>query len=418
VYRFKHDYFSTTFDNLVTFMESFEGSDRQYIREVQLLVLSPHPTTRPHPVFERAHRRLQRMQGMHPPQFYRSQIFFVEVETPAAEDRVYEGRWRPVQPRDVQMVTDTIVLLQHLLAQCGRGSDIVMLMEDDMQICPGFGRHLSAALRLADLHHPYWLYGRIAVGLNGALFRCREVPRLISHLQEGLRDGPADALIAALCIFSGRLWTYRFNLMQHLGETRSSGEAYPMRHPKCFDLISHAGLHHPERFDIDNCACSLISPCPRADTRVDCLLWSLSDDTKQELEFSNTSSSGAQVPHFGLAEIGQPCQDYCAARSRPCDAQLLRKLNQDCAGMRELANCSACLSTDPSQFDAGPWFSPHSNECRYIPGTHSASCASREAGLRMFCACPGSHFRELAVETDRVVHKKVPLSGQTYVIFI
>jgi hypothetical protein len=147
----------------------------------------------------------------------------------------------------LQQSLDWIKMMRSMKRNCPKDG-IFMIMEDDFRVCPHSLWHFLTILKWAANNKQFWSAVRMSIGLNGILFQCRDVDDLLKVVEaKCLNDPiPVDMVVPqwwnsinGLSVGKGRsLYTYRWNLFEHMGEETTIGhDPNPRRFPKCFSLL-------------------------------------------------------------------------------------------------------------------------------------------------------------------------------------
>eukprot|EP01012_Entosiphon_sulcatum_P048234 TRINITY_DN6656_c0_g1_i2.p1 TRINITY_DN6656_c0_g1~~TRINITY_DN6656_c0_g1_i2.p1 ORF type:complete len:362 (-),score=63.96 TRINITY_DN6656_c0_g1_i2:388-1473(-) len=189
------------------------------------------------------------------------------------------GLWRPV--------TDTTVRMNHHIAEwLGETAimctDMVLLMEDDFELCDGFFSSMLRILRKVELIQSDFAAIRVSYGLNGVLLHCTDIPKIANYLQHNMKAGPADTLFGYLwtatqrvkddafipdvsLFFNRSYFVVRNNIMNHIGHvsTRSQDDWKEeaklrkpdtvLHYPKCDGILNFEGLYALESFNPEEC---------------------------------------------------------------------------------------------------------------------------------------------------------------------
>lgn len=195
--------------------------------------------------------------------------------------------------------------LSHALLEAARWqAKYIMVLEDDMPLCNSSGiKSLTDAIQLADqtslATSTAWSMIRVGYGGNGAIIHWADAVSLGSHILKHISRRPVDWLMpewATSKVFGARmvnanrkLYTYRYNLFEHIGRSSNFGnrtwsfkpnrKTNPVAEdnsilPQCYEPNNY--LRYEELFIESSCS-GRISPCYCPETGTFCFREPTSD---------------------------------------------------------------------------------------------------------------------------------------------
>lgn len=146
-----------------------------------------------------------------------------------------------------------------------------MFMEDDFRLCPQGFESIALALHRAKFSNMNWNAIRISYGLNGAIIRGVDVPKLSSYYMKRYTHRPPDHLLVEW--FAGETvesavikaqrphLSFKYNLLEHFGHTSSLRVATSSYFPYCYQLMDGKVVFEVEAFKEAECSHDIIWPC-------------------------------------------------------------------------------------------------------------------------------------------------------------
>jgi hypothetical protein len=147
-----------------------------------------------------------------------------------------------------------------------------LFMEDDFRLCPqGFESIALALHRARASNMDNWNAIRISYGLNGAIIRGVDVPKLSKYYLKRYALRPPDHLLVEW--FAGETvesaatkakrphLSYKFNLLEHFGHTSSLRIATSAYFPYCYQLLDEKVVFEVEAFKVAECNHDVLWPC-------------------------------------------------------------------------------------------------------------------------------------------------------------
>lgn len=188
---------------------------------------------------------------------------------------------------------------------------------------------------------------RVSFGLNGLILNCKDLPRYIQYITEFKSKGPHDSLMGVLLTRENehgikmfeeyrKYYTYRHNLMRHIGIQSSKGNIYSAKTSDCGDVLITGALMTREKY---NWMCTEFSypGCSKQDQHSIVESWQPHQLTDMLTEKNSMLYVGA---------VNQDCNQVCAAQNKKCIPQMLRYINW-CVILKQYFDCSAsCASYD------------------------------------------------------------------------
>jgi hypothetical protein len=147
-----------------------------------------------------------------------------------------------------------------------------MFMEDDFRLCPQGFESIALALHRAKFSNTMnWNAIRISYGLNGAIIRGVDVPKLSSYYMKRYTHRPPDHLLVEW--FAGETvesavikaqrphLSFKYNLLEHFVHTSSLRVATSSYFPYCYQLMDGKVVFEVEAFKEAECNHDIIWPC-------------------------------------------------------------------------------------------------------------------------------------------------------------
>lgn len=161
-----------------------ESSDPSYDRVVVFIVN----------LHDRDHNAFETAKALYSTGVYSKYMRFI-CESNRSEDPLHGARdhGTPNVPgwKVRKQTRDLVALLRFVHG----AAEHVLLMEDDMQLCP-YGLLVSQyVLSRASFYHPHWLAIRASFGMNGIFVHDHDIPHLLLYLWEHQARRPPDHLV-------------------------------------------------------------------------------------------------------------------------------------------------------------------------------------------------------------------------------
>jgi hypothetical protein len=324
-----------------------------------------------------------------------------------------------------QQLMDFPRMLAAFEPECGKhGGDAAepdlpyyLLMEDDFEWCPGFAKRdllrVLAYVRHRD-SEPKFRGLRIAVGLNGLIMRCADIPRMIEGVFFSAAKPPIDYLLGKLFADSGRLiHTFRYNTMHHIGSVSTVGNHASLYKnvrrgrsgpiPRCGELLTnHITMPPEEEFDLRQCCDQLYSPCGVLGTFEGgkFTFAKRSEATYVQLDTLRDSplASGDGLIYATRGREYLSCDEVCLERGMICNPAGAYMVDT-CEALKNAFECTDCHSfpADPlpgfEEYESPSfWARLHG---RSGPGICAISqctplifrCDSKHGSMRRLCPC-------------------------------
>eukprot|EP01080_Neovahlkampfia_damariscottae_P002629 gene2629-3826_t len=159
---------------------------------------------------------------------------------------------------------------------------IFLYLEDDFILCPNSFFHFISLLKWSKNNLNRWSGIRFSIGFNGILFQCRDINHILKIIKNNClkQPIPIDMIITnwfnslngeTKITLNRTLFTYRFNLMKHIGVESIIGNSHLIkkRFPKCFKILYMMLFPASDYFDIWNCSNKILSPCNSLNNQFD-----------------------------------------------------------------------------------------------------------------------------------------------------
>ncbi|GMH64123.1 hypothetical protein TrST_g1155 [Triparma strigata] len=197
-------------------------------------------------------------------------IKFIMLENPLNDpthgrqdkgDANHPGHRVRKQTRDISTV------LSHSLGL----SDFFFFTEDDMLLCPNALPSIQYMLGKAEKYKPNFMSIRASYGMNGIIIRDEDVKGFSEYLIQHQERRPPDHLVVEW--FAGETlqsksvknsrshFSFRYNILHHLGIVSTLRSEKSKSFPKCFEELGEPTLFKVEAFDYIKCRNDDISPC-------------------------------------------------------------------------------------------------------------------------------------------------------------
>ncbi len=308
-----------------------------------------------------------------------------------------DGLYIPVVKR--QQTQDFLGMLRLLAEPGGCATDLFMLMEDDFVMCPGSlaGMRESLAYARARFDDPTFRGVRVAVGLNGLILRCRDVPDMIGRVVLGpAARVPVDYLLAASFKASGALIvTRRAALMTHVGERSTIGNDPALLYvgtngpaPSCGEMLSHhITVALEEHFSLGGCCDSQFSPCEAPNDKHPVL----AEDPQRRSRHREEDMDLAAPVAPTMGEPSENCDTVCERHGMLCNASRAAEINQ-CNVLRHTVECDkTCVTQDgmdlPGVITVSDGPGSLSTRCILSSCIRSFQCQHFFKGTSRLCPC-------------------------------
>jgi len=183
-------------------------------------------------------------------------------------------------------------IIQWLKTSQEHCTDMVLIMEDDFDVCPEFFARSRTVLEAARSIDPNYAAVRVSYGMNGVFLHCKDLGPMIQYLQDNIKFGPADTLFGYLWTVTKRVkdtkhipdvslfhnrsyFVVRNNIMEHFGKVSSRSQKdkeeeaklrptnTELHYPRCDDILNYQGLYALESYNPEECNMPL---CQRRNT--------------------------------------------------------------------------------------------------------------------------------------------------------
>lgn len=265
--------------------------------------------------------------------------------------QVTENAFTNIKVRDNvrKQGSDFLEMLKHAHEHVPSG-ELVFLMEDDFVFCPKGLFHLLRVMQESQTQ-TNWIAFRVSFGLNGIMMQRDDLKLLQKFLYMNLDSTlPIDWLVeyhlnqnklparltdhntARLIYHNRTMYTYRFQIMEHIGTFSTIGNK-EKRLPLCYENQYASAI--AKLFDFNECANSLFDPCTNART-------GFQHDQMVENE---PFSIAPTTPSMALSDLKQievkrcaiHCTQCCKTDGMNCIAEALRYINH-CDELRRIMN--------------------------------------------------------------------------------
>lgn len=153
-----------------------------------------------------------------------------------------------------------------------------MLLEDDMNFCPGTLQGLMYVVdKVERAVGQEFSAIRVSYGMNGAILQWRDVPVLAKYMRDNLHRRPPDHLLVEWYVqetprsrkeLQGRpLFSFRYSMFFHSGTKSSLRDSPQAAFPGCFHELGPPILFDGEAFQKSQCPQEDLSPCDKFSSR-------------------------------------------------------------------------------------------------------------------------------------------------------
>eukprot|EP01080_Neovahlkampfia_damariscottae_P006960 gene6960-11122_t len=236
---------------------------------------------------------------------------------------------------------DFVEIMENFHQRKCDGSEIFLYLEDEYKMCDHAIGHFLSVFQWAERHIDEWFTIRMSTNLNGLMFQCKDIPKLIEVVTKNSLVSHSLPLGDALSRFwdpfahnmKRKHFTYRYNLFSKHIHGKNG----------CFDLMINDKLHKAEHFDW-RCEEYMLSPCPV----------SVKDLTFREYPQIdiplNMTERETLMKRLGLTlhitedtEFGESCDTHCKRYKKSCIRNAFQVVN-NCEILRHMFKVDRCVN--------------------------------------------------------------------------
>jgi len=348
------------------------------IPQTHVLVFHPSHKGRVHNVFNEAKKQF----------LYDENFTFASTPAIMASSTTYPGIYRTTNPKDIQLSNDFLALLQYIMNNGGLCKKFVLLNEDDFQWCPRAASHLFLVLKQFETKE--FAAIRVSFGFSGLILQCKDLQVIHDYMKHNITLGPHDVIIEDMLKgFKNQIYyTYRYNLMQHIGISSTKGGQYSTANLECGDLILTIANQEHELYNTASCKGEFsYAGCNQYDEMGLVEAWQHSHLTQQitdPLPLKDSIVAGS----YGLN-----CDEVCQERNKTCVSQIFPLIN-NCDLLKQVyKGCKGGCDHLDFNTKTTVW-SPHydvsSNTCWYTAMMKHINC--QDKGDKISRSCCTSKF--------------------------